>query len=130
VSRKRAIPENSTISSKRASISALRMPRTAPFRKMFSRPVSSGWNPVPISSSDPTRPRMTARPSVGAVIRDRIFRSVDLPAPFAPTRPSTSPRRSSNDTSSSAQMPSWGRRSRRRRSGAVSAPARTSRSAR
>ena len=33
------------------------MPRIAPFRKMFSRPVSSGWKPVPTSSSEPTRPR-------------------------------------------------------------------------
>ena len=33
-----------------------RMPRMAPFRKMFSRPVSSGWKPVPTSSRLPTRP--------------------------------------------------------------------------
>ena len=32
------------------------MPRIAPFRKMFSRPVSSGWKPVPTSSRLPTRP--------------------------------------------------------------------------
>ena len=30
----------------------VRMPRIAPFRKTFSRPVSSGWKPVPTSSSD------------------------------------------------------------------------------
>src|SRR5256885_3715434 len=29
------------------------IPRIAPFRKMFSRPVSSGWNPVPTSSRLP-----------------------------------------------------------------------------
>ena len=51
---------------------------------MFSRPVSSGWKPVPTSSSDPTRPRSTARPSVGSVMRARILSSVDLPAPLRP----------------------------------------------
>ena len=39
------------------------MPRIAPLRKTFSRPVSSGWKPVPTSSRLPTRPRMTARPA-------------------------------------------------------------------
>ena len=39
-----------------ARISARRMPRIAPLRKMFSRPVSSGWKPVPTSSRLPTRP--------------------------------------------------------------------------
>ena len=33
------------------------MPRIAPLRKMFSRPVSSGWKPVPTSSRLATRPR-------------------------------------------------------------------------
>ena len=32
------------------------MPRMAPLRKMFSRPVSSGWKPVPTSSRLATRP--------------------------------------------------------------------------
>ena len=63
----------------------------APFRKMFSRPVSSGWKPVPTSSSEPTRPRISARPVVGAVMRDRIFSSVLLPAPLRPMMPTTSP---------------------------------------
>ena len=47
------------------------MPRTTPFRKMFSRPVSSGWKPVPTSSSAPTRPRMRddARSSGGRCAR-------------------------------------------------------------
>ena len=41
------------------------MPSMAPFRKMFSRPVSSGWNPVPTSRMLPTRPRIVAVPLVG-----------------------------------------------------------------
>src|SRR6184192_1782530 len=48
------------------------MPRTAPLRKTFSRPVNSGWKPVPTSSRLATRPRMTTRPSVGGVILSRI----------------------------------------------------------
>ena len=32
------------------------MPRMAPFRKIFSRPVSSAWKPVPTSNRLPTRP--------------------------------------------------------------------------
>ena len=58
---------------------------------MFSRPVSSGWKPVPTSSRLPTRPRMTACPAVGVVIRVRSFRSVDFPAPLRPMTPRTSP---------------------------------------
>jgi hypothetical protein len=38
----RAQPENSTISSNFRAISAFRIPKIAPFRKMFSRPVNSG----------------------------------------------------------------------------------------
>ena len=38
-------------------------------------------------------PRISARPSVGVVMRERIFSSVDLPAPLRPMTPSTSPSR-------------------------------------
>ena len=34
----------------------------------------------------------STRPSVGSVMRDRIFSSVDLPAPLRPMMPTTSPR--------------------------------------
>ena len=60
VSRNCSTPENSTISSNLRTISLRRMPRIAPFRKMFSRPVSSGWKPVPTSSRLPTRPVTSA----------------------------------------------------------------------
>ena len=46
-----------------------------------------GWKPVPTSSSEPTRPRSSTSPLVGSVIRERIFRSVLLPAPFRPMIP-------------------------------------------
>jgi hypothetical protein len=58
---------------------------------MFSRPVSSWWNPVPTSRRLATRPRSRARPFVGSVMRDRIFSSVDLPAPLRPMIPTISP---------------------------------------
>src|SRR5437868_4670217 len=45
-----SMPENSTISSNRRRISPRLMPRMAPLRKMFSRPLSSGWKPVPTPS--------------------------------------------------------------------------------
>src|SRR5687768_10317660 len=70
---------------------------------MFSRPVSSRWKPVPTSSSEPTRPRTRASPSVGSVIRERILSRVVLPAPLAPMTPIASPRCTSNETSRNAQ---------------------------
>ncbi len=66
---------------------------------MFSRPVSSGWNPVPTSSRLPTRPPSSIRPVVGAVIRLMILRRVLLPAPLRPMIPTTSPQLTSKLTS-------------------------------
>ena len=62
-----------------------------PFMKMFSRPVISGWKPVPTSRSEAMRPLMPMRPTVGEVTRERIFSSVLFPAPFLPMIPTTSP---------------------------------------
>ena len=61
-------------------------------KKTFSRPVRSGWKPVPTSSSAPARPQTRASPDVGSVTPERIFSSVVLPAPLRPMIPSTSPR--------------------------------------
>ena len=84
-------PENSTIwSSLRVDLARF-IPRIDPFRKMFSRPVSSGLKPVPTSRRLPTRPRIIARPLVGVVIRVSTLSSVDLPAPFRPITPTASP---------------------------------------
>ena len=94
---------NSTISSNRLMISCRFMLRMAPFRKTFSRPVSSGWKPVPTSSSAPIRPRSLASPSVGGVTFERIFSRVLLPAPLWPMIPNVSPRSTSKLTSRSAQ---------------------------
>src|SRR5437588_4056340 len=102
------MPAKSTISSNLRVISVRRMPRIAPFRKTFSRPVSSGWKPVPTSRRLPPRPVTSAWPRVGSVIRERIRSSVVLPAPFRPMLPRTSPSRTWKETSSSAQMRSRG----------------------
>ena len=53
------------------------------------------WN---VTSSPSTK----SEPSVGRSAPQRIFRSVDLPAPLSPTRPTTSPRLTSMSTSCSA----------------------------
>src|SRR5581483_5681600 len=58
---------------------------------MFSRPVRSGAIPARTSISAPTRPPTSTRPAVGYITRVRIFRNVDLPAPFEPTSPQDSP---------------------------------------
>ena len=92
------------ISSWWVAISAVLMPRIAPASPMLSRPLSSGWKPVPTCSRAPTRPRTVARPSVGAVTRDRIFISVVLPDPLRPTTPRMWPRGTEKVTSRSAQM--------------------------
>ena len=118
-------PEKSTISSKRRRISARVMPRMAPFRKMFSRPVSSGWKPVPTSSRLATRPLIATRPSVGSVMRDRILSSVVLPAPLRPMMLTTSPRLISKSTSRSAQNSSTTSPSTMARPRSMSAPLRS-----
>ena len=64
---------------------------STPLRKIFSRPVSSGWKPVPTSSRLATRPWMSIVPVVGPVIRVRSLSSVLLPAPLRPMIPTTSP---------------------------------------
>ena len=54
---------------------------------------------MPTSSRLATRPRRDHAPRVGSVMRLRIFNKVDLPAPFRPMMPSTSPRLTSKLTS-------------------------------
>src|SRR3954463_8572284 len=90
---------------------------------MFSRPVSSGWNPVPTSSRLPMRPNTSASPVLGMVIRLRILSSVLLPAPLRPTMPTTSPSWISSDTSLSAQNSSCSARAKGCFSRCVSASA-------
>ena len=60
---------------------------------MFSRPVSSGWKPVPTSSRLATRPWMVdaALGRLGDAARGSSAASI-LPAPLRPMMPTTSPR--------------------------------------
>ena len=61
---------------------------------------------MPTSNKLATRPRIRTRPVVGSVIWLRIFNSVDLPAPFLPLMPTTSPCLTSKLTSLRAQKSS------------------------
>src|SRR5215471_15757154 len=70
---------------------------------MFSRPLNSAWKPVPTSNSDATRPRISAKPEDGSVIRESTLSRVLLPAPLRPMRPTTSPLLTSIETSLRAQ---------------------------
>src|SRR5690348_2083540 len=49
-------------------------------------------------------PQTTAVPALGARKPVIIFMVVDLPAPLGPRKPSTSPRRTASDTSSTARI--------------------------
>ncbi len=94
------------MSSKRSSISLRGSPRIEALRYTFSRPVSSGWNPAPSSSSADTRPLMRTLPFSGCWMPAIMRSNVDLPEPLWPTSPYTVPRSISSDTSLSAQKSS------------------------
>src|SRR5262245_17119560 len=101
---------NSRMCGRRACISLRERRKMAPFRKTFSRPVSSMSKPAPSSISGATVPRTSTLPSVGRSTRAITLRSVDLPAPFRPMMPIDSPRRTDRLTcesafSSSVSMP-------------------------
>src|ERR671916_80999 len=82
---------NSTMSSKRSSISWWSMPRIRPFSMMFSRPVNSELNPAPSANSATSRPFTSTVPSVGCRMPETMLRSVLLPAPFRPMMPRVVP---------------------------------------
>src|ERR1039458_435556 len=84
----------------------LGIPQNRALRKTFSRPVSSGWNPVPTSNRDAMRPLTFTSPLAGAVTRERIFSNVLLPAPFRPIIPKISPCLTEKETSRKAQKSS------------------------
>ena len=58
---------------------------------MLSRPESAGLNPTPSASKVEIFPLTIMRPSVGGKIPAIERIRVDLPAPLAPTMPSTEP---------------------------------------
>jgi hypothetical protein len=63
------------------------MPSTEPLRNTFSRPVNSGWKPVPTSSSDPTRPWIAACPRVGFGKARQDLEQGDFSCPVAADDP-------------------------------------------
>ena len=101
------------------------MPRIAPFRKMFSRPVSSGWKPVPTSSRLATRPHSSTRPRgrLGDAAQDLEQRAL-AGAVAADDAEDLAGLRPSNDTSWSAQKSSAASAPTRRRRSSRVAPAR------
>ena len=71
---------NATISSNRCLMSARRSPWIAPFRKTFSRPVKSRWNPAPeLEQRADAALRSELRPAVGLMIPAISRSSVVLP---------------------------------------------------
>ena len=105
------ISANCRISSRRRSTSRFETPKTALLMYTFSRPVRIGLKPAPRAIKPPTRPRIVIRPSSGLMSPFSIFKSVLLPEPFGPIRPTHSPRRTWRSMSCNAQN-SPGRRFR------------------
>ena len=70
---------------------------------MFSRAVSSMSKPAPSSMSGAILPLTVHDPLLGSSTPAMIFRMVDLPEPFVPRMPNTSPCLTSKETSSSAR---------------------------
>src|SRR5271169_3612950 len=97
-------PANSTMLSTLRAISERVIPNIDPFRKMFSRPVSSGENPEPTSISADRRPRILISPEVGALILAKSFKRVLFPAPLFPMMPRDSPPATSKLTSRRAHI--------------------------
>ena len=79
------------MSSALAATSSRRMPSSTPLSKILSRPVSSGWNPAPSSSSGATRPWTRTVPDVGRSTPAISARIVLLPTPLRPMMPTDSP---------------------------------------
>ena len=90
------------------SISRRVRPSMTPLMTTFSRPEISGWKPAPSSISAETFPSTRSVPEVGLKRPATSLRSVDFPEPFAPMTPNVSPRRTSNETSESAETVSDG----------------------
>ena len=119
----KSTPRRAKIGSTSAAIRRRSMSRSGPFRG--SRPMNtlpaasrlssrlSSWctkaMPAPIASAtvmaSRSTPSMRMWPRVGATTPPSTFISVDLPAPFSPTSPITSPGATARLTSSSATTP-------------------------
>ncbi len=104
MSMKSSSSAKATISSYFSRSCARVRPAARPPSTTFSRPLSLRLKPTPSDSSVLTRPWTSTRPVVGGRMPATVRMSVDLPAPFAPTTPSTFPCGTSNDTFFSASI--------------------------
>src|SRR5437763_4277526 len=108
---------NTAAASRRIRLPSMRRKRLSGCMptKMFSATLRSGksvgsWKMIAIPaacdcfalSKIASSPSRTSRPASGRWTPARIFTSVDLPAPFSPTRPCTSPAKSAMSPSSRA----------------------------
>src|SRR5215218_590182 len=89
---------NLTISSYFSSSFSRCSPAARPPSRTLSRPDRFLLKPTPSASSVLTRPYTSIRPDVGGRIPAIVRTSVDLPAPFPPTMPSTVPCGIQNET--------------------------------
>jgi hypothetical protein len=60
------------------------MPSIEPLRKIFSRPLSSGWKPELTSISAESLPLIAISPEVGAVMLDKSFQQGALAGAIVP----------------------------------------------
>src|SRR4051794_21154035 len=104
MSMKSSSSANSTISSYFSVRGSRVRPDPSPPSTTFSRPVSVRLKPTPNASSVLTRPCTSMRPDVGGRIPAIVRTSVDLPAPLAPTTPSTLPCSTWKETRCSASI--------------------------
>src|SRR5215207_10218729 len=89
---------NLTISSYFSASCSRCRPAASPPSRTLSRPDRFLLKPTPSASSVLTRPYTSIRPDVGGRIPAIVRTSVDLPAPLAPTIPSTVPCGIENET--------------------------------
>src|SRR5215218_11287322 len=93
---------NATMSSYFSASCERLSPAARPPSTTLSRPDRFLLKPTPSASSVLTRPLTSIRPLVGGRMPAIVRTSVDLPAPFAPTIPSTVPCGIENETSLTA----------------------------
>ena len=78
-------------------------PITEPLRYIFSLAVNCWSNPAPSSIIGQIFPYTFTLPFVGFITPATTFKRVDLPAPFEPIKPITSPCFTLNEISDKAQ---------------------------
>src|SRR5699024_5039785 len=93
--------ENSIISGSNSLISCLLNPNIKHFNSIFSRPLKLLSNPAATAIKE-TYPRVLTSPLVSGTIPAIMLDNVDLPEPFVPINPTTSPSYAEKSTLSNA----------------------------